>query len=91
MTEQNCERYTDIYLLSTLKNPGPCVTLFLVLGISCDREIVYLIFDLREIICLHCMLLKLVVVKSNDCNTQRDMTYRSVDYELFTCKSKVSL
>ena len=46
------------YLLSTLKKPGPCVTLLLVLGIIFgnqihDREIVNLTFDLREFLRMH--------------------------------------
>ena len=46
------------YLLSTLKNPGPCVTLLLVLGINCnnqipDHQIVNLTFDLPEFLCMH--------------------------------------
>ena len=74
MTEQNCERYTDIFTFHTKKTPGPCVTLLLVLGISCDNqirdcEILNLIFDLREFLCMHYSFLELVVVKSNHCTT----------------------
>ena len=72
MTEQKCERYTDIFTFHTKKTPGSCVTLLLVLGISCnnqirDCEIVNLTFDLPGFLCMHYSFWKLVLVKSNHC------------------------